>query len=645
MDRQSGKMSQKYECLHCGAVFSKRSFLEEHKRILGHRDLFSCDVCHKNFYRKDNLDTHKKKHDKINNICYQHYSEPESLELHHIHTHHGQTGRGQKRKGQENYGPPVKRKLTTFDNPEDMYTIMVVGEHRMPKFNTTSTRYKVTFKDLDIRGIPNILKSLKVLFNSIIRNITEFMDQSDLVRLSVQCPELDFPISLPFMKLSQLHTERLLSEIERVLQSYEQFVLDETLEIELIHVSLPSGGIGKRCKYVDLEKTLNEKRCFLQIQNKDDLCCARAIMTAKARLDGHEKWNSIRQGRNIQGELARKLHNKAGVPFRRCGIEEIKSFQRILDGYQIHVVSKEHFNAIIYEGPTAEKKIYLYLHDHHYDVITAMPAFLSRNYFCTKCNKGYDHKVDHSCNNVCHQCYKTHESGDEDWIYCNDCNRYFKSAKCYEMHKQETSTGKSTCYTNFRCRKCNQSVYTKLHKTAHKCGEHYCKTCKDYVPEEHKCYMLPACPDNIDTLKHDVKPGENAKQLKKKHTKTFIFFDFECTQNKVLQCDMGFEKNIEGRKCKHCKQSWCGTRQHIPNLCIAHKICELCKDSKVDKTSYCDSCGKHEHIFSGESSRDDFCRWLFTEKMPDQKYCVTTLKVMIVILSCNIFTKMLYCQR
>ncbi|VDI78915.1 Hypothetical predicted protein [Mytilus galloprovincialis] len=139
---------------------------------------------------------------------------------------------------------------------------MVIGEHRMPKFNTTSTRYKVTFKDLDIRGIPNILKSLKVLFNSIIRNITEFMDQSDLVRLSVQCPELDFPISLPFMKLSQLHTERLLSEIERVLQSYEQFVLDETLEIELIHVSLPSGGIGKRCKYVDLEKTLNEKKMF-----------------------------------------------------------------------------------------------------------------------------------------------------------------------------------------------------------------------------------------------------------------------------------------------------------------------------------------------------------------------------------------------
>ena len=160
----------------------------------------------------------------------------------------------------------------------------------MPKFSTTSTRYRVTFQDLEIRGVPNILKSLRLLFSSIIKNITEFMEPTDLVRMSVQCPELDHPISLPFMKLSQLNAERFLSEIERVLQSYEQFVLNETLEIELIHVSIPSGGVGKRCKYVDLEKTLLEKKCFIRIQNKDDLCCARAIVTAKARIGSHEKW-------------------------------------------------------------------------------------------------------------------------------------------------------------------------------------------------------------------------------------------------------------------------------------------------------------------------------------------------------------------
>jgi hypothetical protein len=47
-------------------------------------------------------------------------------------------------------------------------------------------------------------------------------------------------------------------------------------------------------------------------------------------------------------------------PLHQCGIEDVKTFQRFLVGYQIHVISREHFNGIVYHGPTAEKKIYLY---------------------------------------------------------------------------------------------------------------------------------------------------------------------------------------------------------------------------------------------------------------------------------------------
>jgi hypothetical protein len=71
---------------------------------------------------------------------------------------------------------------------------------------------------------------------------------------------------------------------------------------------------GKRCDYVDTERFLNDKRCIIQIQNKDDMCCARAIVTAKAKIDEHEQWNSIQRGRRIQEELALELHIKAGVP-------------------------------------------------------------------------------------------------------------------------------------------------------------------------------------------------------------------------------------------------------------------------------------------------------------------------------------------
>jgi hypothetical protein len=101
-----------------------------------------------------------------------------------------------------------------------------------------------------------MLASLRMIFQSIIETITGFIEPTDLVRMSVECPELDFPITLPFMKRSELTTDRFLSEIERVLQSYEQFVLDSGLEIRIVHVRLPKGGVGKRCNFVDFDRIL-----------------------------------------------------------------------------------------------------------------------------------------------------------------------------------------------------------------------------------------------------------------------------------------------------------------------------------------------------------------------------------------------------
>jgi hypothetical protein len=55
---------------------------------------------------------------------------------------------------------------------------------------------------------------------------------------------------------------------------------------------------------------VNDSVEMLSIQNKDDMRCARAIVTAKAKIDGHEQWNSIQRGRRIQEELALELHTK-----------------------------------------------------------------------------------------------------------------------------------------------------------------------------------------------------------------------------------------------------------------------------------------------------------------------------------------------
>ena len=47
-------------------------------------------------------------------------------------------------------------------------------------------------------------------------------------------------------------------------------------------------------------------------QEQGQLVLCAAIVTAKARLDSHPKWHSIRQGRNERLHLARQLHFDAG---------------------------------------------------------------------------------------------------------------------------------------------------------------------------------------------------------------------------------------------------------------------------------------------------------------------------------------------
>ena len=84
--------------------------------------------------------------------------------------------------------------------------------------------------------------------------------------------------------------------------------------------------------------------------------------------DNDPEWKSIRMGRKEQRLLAQQLHQKADVQEGLCGIPEVKKFQKVIDKYQIIVLSAKHFNAIVYKGSGREKQIYLY----HYDVITSL---------------------------------------------------------------------------------------------------------------------------------------------------------------------------------------------------------------------------------------------------------------------------------
>ena len=159
------------------------------------------------------------------------------------------------------------------------------------------------------------------------------------------------------------------------------------------------------------------------------MCLARAIIVAIEEKQKGPHWNNIRQGREIQGDLAKGLMSMAGLDDHLgvCGLQEIKAIQQAIQPrYQIKVYSKETFNNLVFQGDVvSDNVLHLYHHDNHFDVITKLPAFFGRCSYCEYCNVGYDHKSDHICNRgKCLCCGATKPcSFDGHYVYCPECNR------------------------------------------------------------------------------------------------------------------------------------------------------------------------------------------------------------------------------
>ena len=185
----------------------------------------------------------------------------------------------------------------------------------------TSRRYIEKFvcdlqvEPLDVRGLNHVLKTLDRLLTSILSDMTTFLADRDQVRFVTHSPQLKNPISLPFMPLKELTPRRIMFEVERVLQSHEEFVPGDNPHRNLIHVKMPSGsgnGNRKRCG-VNVQIRMLRKR-FVRIKNKDELCAARAMVTAIANMEGFSNYRSYKEGRPFQRTKAWDLHHKAGVP-------------------------------------------------------------------------------------------------------------------------------------------------------------------------------------------------------------------------------------------------------------------------------------------------------------------------------------------
>ena len=463
-----------------------------------------------------------------------------------------QTGRGKKRKAE-----------TQDVEQEDYYRIQPVKDYHSKKFNMAAKNYRVQFNNaLDNVDLLKSQNRTYDIFDRLIKDVTEGMNSTDQVRFVLQSNQLQFPISLPFCSLEELTTEKVFSQVEKVVQSNEEFRLNDTVNIDILRVQIPQGSGKSRLKRTtyDLREYLKGKQSVISINNKDDTCLARALVVAIARIEKDPQYKHItNSSRPLQRARAVDLHEAANVPLGPCGLKEVDLFQQHLTNYQILVVSGDQNNAIIYPtkpptNPNPEKSIYLYYQASHFDVITKLPGFLNTHYFCHYCHKGYDHTTDHLCDGMCKSCRGFGCTLENNGIICKECDRLFKNQECYDHHKQEpiNGGGRTVCQTVRKCPKCHNSMDVRRLKN-HPCTDNKkCPTCKvkcNPSDPNHKCYMQQEQP----------KEEPSYAQL--------LFFDFECNQERGI---------------------------HEPNLCVVY-------DEE-----------KEVKAFRGKNTVKDFCRWLFT---------------------------------
>ena len=131
---------------------------------------------------------------------------------------------------------------------------------------------------------------------------------------------------------NDLRAREIMQQISRMLNSNEQFRLDDSFSLHISHLRDPGRGAGKnrvRKGYMALEKLLDTKKSVVKIKNDDELCCARAIVIMKAYCDfgsRHTEYDSLKRGLPVQAQQARDLHRQAGVPEGPCRLPELEAF-------------------------------------------------------------------------------------------------------------------------------------------------------------------------------------------------------------------------------------------------------------------------------------------------------------------------------
>ena len=324
--------------------------------------------------------------------------------------------------------------------------------------------------------------------------------------------------------------DALFDRLAQALNSNEQFQMDDSFQLSITQVQHPPQGTGKPCRgkpdHATLQAITKHSRSVIRIQNVNALCCARALVVAKARLDQHRKWESIRKGDKLQRELALRLHDEARVPPGPCSYDALTKFSIApsLANYQIILVDADRSFHVTTFGGTQDKQLILLHEKGHYDVITRLPGFFGSSYVCAHCWKPYNTEGRHRCPKRKEHCRACCQKECPDFLHayprglkatrrCQQCHRDFFGDTCFQTHLVKDQAGKpaanpqsTVCFHRRRCSTCRKQDVGLEKIERHRCWHMDCPSCREYVDgQTHRCLIQRA-----------PKPQEQKKKMKRK---------------------------------------------------------------------------------------------------------------------------------
>lgn len=436
----------------------------------------------------------------------------------------------------------------------------------MKKFKVNSTQHVVDIT----KPLPS--DNQIEYYNHVVNDLVHmFTDSSEpyhkigvVIRNSLQ-PER--PIGLSYRYISQFCAEAFWEVILRVNQSNSKFLLEGILTADVNIIELPRGKGRNRNKLVDILDFCKSSRGIINVQNEGTDCLARALYIAMCLI--HE----MADVKNIQKDEAQMASASADLcELAECdlssgaGHAELTMFQRVMPpGVQIIVFDDLSGTSVYFKGEVidVEHRISLLLYQGHFKVIKSVCCAFAFSYYCHACNIGYAVKDRHICLNSCGYCNSETVCLKEPVnLKCPICSRVFFNQNCYNHHTLiKVGKKQSMCDMFKRCEKCYRTYKISAHRE-HVCSEGWCKTCYDYMPYNHKCYMkrdkkqVPPSDDNV----------------------LYVFWDCESTLDTPVS-----EDPADGTK-------------HVVNLIVAQTQCSACSGDE-DISKLCSKCGVRNYIF------------------------------------------------